>query len=161
MTNINSNYIPVISTILIVAFIYVIILLYKKAARRKIEADRLEEERLEQERLRLEAIVAKRLRDKKFIEDLYPDILKANKTFSKYTLYKSGYFNNNRLVFWKQSISDLRKKLNKHNLESLGLDISIISEINQLNRFYENCRFQIVQTATHLCSTLVKNSIGY
>ncbi len=116
-----------------------VVTFYQKVSLRKLEEERLAEELREKERLRLEAIEAKRLRDKKFIEDLYPDILKANKTFSKYTLYKSGYFNNNKLVFWKQSISALRKKLNKHNLESLGLDISIISEINQLNRFYENC----------------------
>lgn len=139
MTIYNNRFNVLLSIIVIIVIIYVIITVYQKAALRKLEEERLAEELWEKERLRLEAIEAKRLRDKKFIEDLYPEVLKANKTFSKYTLYKSGYFNNNKLVFWKQSISDLRKKLNKHNLESLGLDISIISEINQLNRFYENC----------------------
>ncbi|MHA8066957.1 UvrD-helicase domain-containing protein [Aquirufa sp. ROCK2-A2] len=139
MTIIKINSLIFISSIIFVFISYFLIQQKKKANLRKLWQERLEKERLERERLRLEAEEAKRLKDKRIIENLFPEVIIANKSFSNYTLYKSGYFNNNKLVFWKQSISDLRKKLNKYNLESLGLDISIITEINQLNRFYENC----------------------
>lgn len=120
------------------AIIYLINKQYQNSRLKKIARERQAIELAEQEKRRLEAIEAKRLRDKKIVEDLHPEVIKSNKTFSKFTLYKSGYFNNNKLVFWKQSNSDLRKKLNKYNLEALGLDVSIISEINQLNHNFNN-----------------------
>jgi DNA helicase IV len=137
MTISNNRFSALFTTVIIIFIIYLITKIYQKVSLRKLEQERLAEELREQERLRFEAAEAKRLRDKKIIEDLSPEIIKANKTFSKYTLYKSGYFNNNKLVSWKQSINDLRKILNKYNLDTLKLDNSIISEINQLNKYFE------------------------
>lgn len=139
MAILNSNIQIVVILLIIFSFIFLIIDKNKKAARKKKEAKRLAEELQERERLRLAAIESKRIHDKRIVEGMFPEVSKANTEFSNYTDYKSGYFNNNKLIFWKQSNTELRKKLNTYNLESLKLDISFISEIQKLNKYFKTC----------------------
>jgi DNA helicase-4 len=116
---------------------YIYIQQNKKSLNKKIEAERLEKERQEQERIRFELAEAKRLKEKAIVEAMHPNVVKANKSFDKYISFKDGYFNNNKLSAWKVSITQLRNELNKYKYETLKLENSIISDIKQLNKYFE------------------------
>lgn len=131
-----------ISTIIFAAFGIIILVLIivqqnKKAVQRKLEAERLEKERQEQERIRFELAEAKRIKEKAIVEAMYPNVVKANKAFEKYTSFKDGYFNNNKLYTWKVFVTELNNELNRYNIETLKLENTIVSDIKQLYKYFE------------------------
>jgi DNA helicase-4 len=121
-----------IALIPILLIAYFIIQHYKK-----LEIEKLEKER--KERLRLELAEAKRLKEKAIVEEMYQDILLANRNFGKFISFKDGYFNNNKLTTWKASLYSLYHDLSKYKIEKLKLDNTIVFEIKQLKINYDTC----------------------
>jgi DNA helicase IV len=80
----------------------------------------------------------KRLKKKRIIEGLYPNVLKAKNTFENHTSFKSGYFNNNKLDSWKTSYILLKKELNRYKIETLKLENIIVVDIKKLFNYFEN-----------------------
>ena len=80
----------------------------------------------------------KRLKKKRIIEGLYPNVLKAKNTFENHTSFKSGYFNNNKLDSWKTSFISLKKELNRYKIETLKLENIIVVDIKKLFNYFEN-----------------------
>lgn len=110
----------------------------KKAVLKKLESERIEKERQEQERVLFELAEAKRLKEKAIVEALHPNVIKANKAFKKYISFKDGYFNNNKLNAWKESVTALKNDLYKYKIEKLELENIIVSDINELYKYFEN-----------------------
>lgn len=96
-----------------------------------------EKERQEQERIRLELAEAKRLKDKLFIESIYPDVLRCNKTFELFLNFKNGYFNNSKLIHWKETATSIYNNVLDKNLEALELSPNVLEEINKFKRNYK------------------------
>lgn len=150
-----------ISTIIFVVLGIIILILFivqqnKKALQRK-----------EQERIRLELAEAKRLKEKAIVEGLFQNVLFANKTFAKFISFKDGYFNNNKLSHWKASVNSLYNELSKYDIETLKLDNSIVSEINQLRTFYDtgvkirtSYNNKFIEKELKECDTLFSNIEG-
>lgn len=150
-----------ISTIIFVVLGIIILILFivqqnKKALQRK-----------EQERIRLELAEAKRLKEKAIVEGLFQNVLFANKTFAKFISFKDGYFNNNKLSNWKASVNSLYNELSKYDIETLKLDNSIVSEINQLRTFYDigvkirnSYNDKFIEKELKECDTLFSNIEG-
>ena len=80
----------------------------------------------------------KRLKKKRIIEGLYPNVLKAKNTFENHTSFKSGYFNNNKLDSWETSYILLKKELNRYKIETLKLENIIVVDIKKLFNYFEN-----------------------
>ena len=80
----------------------------------------------------------KRLKKKRIIEGLYPNVLNAKNTFEKHISFKSGYFNNNKLDSWKTSFISLKKELNGYKIENLKLENIIVVDIKKLFNYFEN-----------------------
>ena len=137
MFNSNTLLTFFIAIILIIVIAYIVIQLNKKALQSRLEAEKLEKERQEQERIRFELAEAKRLKEKAIVEAMHPNVVKANKAFEKYTSFKDGYFNNNKLYAWKLSVTELKNELNRYKIETLKLDNTIVSDIKQLYKYFE------------------------
>jgi DNA helicase-4 len=80
----------------------------------------------------------KRVKKKRIVEGLYPNVLKAKNAFEKHISFKGGYFNNNKLDSWKTSFISLKKELNRYKIETLKLENIIIVDIKQLFNYFEN-----------------------
>ena len=122
--------------IFIAVFISLIVYGIKINAQRKLMRIAKEKERQEQERIRLELAEAKRIKDKNFIESLYPDVIGLNKQFDLFLKFKNGYFNNNKLTAWRASSNSIYGNVSDKDLESLKLELNILGEIN---KFKNNC----------------------
>ncbi len=112
---------------------------YGVKLRAKIKLLRIakEKERQEQERIRLELAEAKRLKDRLFIESIYPDVLSFNKEFELFLNFKNGYFNNSKLIHWKETSTSIYNNVLDKNLEALELSANVLEEINKFKRNYE------------------------
>lgn len=162
----NPILIVFIAAILIFLIAYIIVDQNKKAQQRKLEAERLEKERQEQERI-LRLAEAKRLKEKAILEGLYQDVLLANKSFAKFISSKDGYFNNNKLSVWKESVSPLYTKLGKYKISTLKLEDAILSDIKQFRTNYstgETIRYnynkKFIERELNDCDTLFSNIDG-
>jgi DNA helicase-4 len=131
-----------------------------------MKAERRRKDRKEQERVRAE-MEAKRIKEKAVLQEMHPNIVEANKLFSKYISLNDGYFNSNKLSAWKSSVSNLHSEVCKHSVETLSLDRSLLEDINQLKTNYKtgetirkryNKKF--VEKELHECDTLFSNIEG-
>jgi DNA helicase-4 len=95
------------------------------------------EELLQQERIRLELAEAKRIKEKIFIESIYPDIKSLNNKFDLHLKFINGYFNNNKLEIWKLNANSIYNDLSNINIESLKLAASILTELNKFKNNYQ------------------------
>jgi DNA helicase-4 len=167
MIKTNLIIIILIAVLLSAVIIYIVILQKKDAIQKKLEAEKQERERIKKQKIRFELAEAKRLKEKEIVEEIYKDVLSANKKFNKFISYKDGFFNNNKLSMWKASFNLLYKEVEKYNIDKLNLDEAIVSEIKKLKNNYEtgetiratyNKKF--IERELKECDTLFSNIEG-
>lgn len=137
MIKTNLIIIILIVVLLSAVIVYIVILQREYAIQKKLEAEKQERERIKKQKIRFELAEAKRLKEKEIVEEIYKDVLSANKKFNKFISYKDGFFNNNKLLMWKASFNLLYKEVEKYNIDKLNLDEAIVSEIKKLKNNYE------------------------
>ncbi|MCP2028631.1 DNA helicase-4 [Flavobacterium sp. HSC-32F16] len=120
-----------------------ILLIYLVKRKQKINKERervriaKEKERFEQEKRRLQLADIERLKEKEYVSSLIKKNSNLNKEFDSFLVYKNGYFNNKKIFSWKTIAKSLYTDLVKRNIESLGLDPIVYSEINIFKKKYQ------------------------
>ena len=107
---------------------------FKKIAdEERIKIAKLKKEQ-EKERLELEEI--QRLKEKKNIESLHPNIFGLNQKFNLFLDYNNGYFNYQKLNYWKSISNTFYSKTSKNDTENLKLESNVLIEINKFKNNY-------------------------
>lgn len=122
-----------------IIIIIIVLFIYRNKETTKnfvTESEQQRQARLQRERKARELAEAERLKEKIFIESLQPDISNLNKKFDLFLNYKSGYFNNNKLVSWKSIANSFYSDISKKKTESLELDSSVFGEISKFKTNY-------------------------
>lgn len=134
---IDDSILLILSISIVFLIVFIVVFLKKRAYQRRLRAELLEKERIEQELMRFELAEAKRLKDKISVERMFRDITLHNRKFLSFTLFKNGYFNNYKLVSWKDSVKIIYNELKKYKIDTLGLEDKIETEITKFQINYE------------------------